>query len=71
MARSYWIVPVLVVLAVTGPAWSQSVPTTAAQATKDHTLTIQETDKPPLKCKVLKMWHRRMQGVPRSGRRLG
>jgi hypothetical protein len=58
MVRSLWIGPVLTVLAVTGLAWSQVLPSGATPAApKEHTMTVQETDKPPLKCKILKMWH--------------
>jgi hypothetical protein len=58
MVRSYWIGPVLMVLAVTGLAWCQVLPPGSTPASpKEHTMTVQETDKPPLKCKVLRMWH--------------
>ncbi len=58
MVRSYWIGPVLLVLAVTGLAWGQALPSGSTPAApKEKTITVQETDKPPLKCKVLKMWH--------------
>ncbi len=54
MVRSYWIGPVVVALAVAGFALSQTVP--PAVETKERTLTVQEADKPSLKCKVLKTW---------------
>src|SRR5205807_10650427 len=41
-------------LAVTGLALSQTVP--PAVETKERTLTVQEADKPALKCKLLKSW---------------
>ena len=54
MVRSYWIGPVVVALAVTGFALSQTAP--KAVETKEHTLTVQEANEPSLKCKVLKSW---------------
>src|SRR5579862_4963008 len=56
MVRSYWIGPVLMVLAVTALAWGQVGSPNSTQAPKDHTMTVQETGKPPLKCRILKMW---------------
>jgi HEAT repeats len=54
MVRSKWLGPVLLVLAVTGLARSQVLPPASP---KEHTMTVQETDKPPLKCRLLKSWH--------------
>ena len=61
MVRSYWIGPVVVALAVTGLALSQtSAPRPAEPAapaeTKERTLTVQESGHPGLKCRVLKTW---------------
>src|SRR5580692_4707592 len=58
MVRSYWIGPVILVLAVTALAWGQVGSTGSTPAApKDHTMTVQEAGKPPLKCRILKMWH--------------
>jgi hypothetical protein len=57
MVRSLWIGLGVTVLAVTGLAWGQVLPPGTTPATpKEHTLTVQETDKPPLKCKIIKTW---------------
>jgi hypothetical protein len=50
---------VVVALAVTGLALSQTSPPPtpkAAGEVKEHTLTVQEKDKPDLKCRLLKTW---------------
>ena len=56
MVRSYWIGPVVLGLAVTGLAWSQSPTSPPAGEMKERTLTVQETDRPGQKCKLLKSW---------------
>src|SRR5207248_1770269 len=59
MVRSYWIVPVVVALAVTGLALSQTSPSGSAAAPaepRERTLTVQESGEPALKCRLLKSW---------------
>jgi hypothetical protein len=42
---------------VTGLAWGQvSPPGSSPASSKENTLTIQESDKPPLKCKIIRSW---------------
>jgi hypothetical protein len=57
MVRSSWIGPVIVGLAVTGLAWSQTgSPAPPIAETKERTLTLQEAQRPAQKCKLLRSW---------------
>src|SRR5690349_8403102 len=56
MVRSYWIGPVVVALAVTGLALSQTSPPAPPADTRERTLTVQEPDRAALKCRLLKTW---------------
>src|SRR2546428_511452 len=63
MVRSYWKRTLVTSLAWAGLAWGQQpvssppkAPTSAPAEQSERTLTVQETGKAPLKCKILKTW---------------